>query len=272
MIKKIISLVAVLAYMVVSPVVAMAATLGFNPSSGTFNKGCEVSIKIDINTEGIQTDGTDVIVIYSPAQLSTTTSQITNGTVYPDYPGNSVDSASGRISISGISSVSSPFTGTGTFATIKFNVASSLTAGAPVLLKFDFDPNNKTKTTDTNIVERGTIADVLSGVTDGNYTVGTGQCNQAVNPTSGSTTGSTTGSTSGSGTGSSTSTGGQGQTLPGTTGTSSTPSAVYQVYRPKRIDDLTGNGVSSGLLDNTIVISAIGAFLVILGVVGLALL
>ena len=69
------------------PVMAQAATLTFNPASGSFNKGCEVEITINLDTQGVQTDGTDVIVLYSPSQLTTSTSQITNGSIYPEYPG-----------------------------------------------------------------------------------------------------------------------------------------------------------------------------------------
>lgn len=260
-IKSLFLTAAAAGYLAVFPLSAFAATLSFDPASGVINKGCEISIKINLDTQGVQTDGTDVIVLYTPAQLSSSTSQITNGTIYPEYPGNSVDSAGGKVSISGISSVTSPFTGSGTFATIKFNVASSLAENSKVNLNFDFDPNNKTKTTDTNVVERGTIADVLSAVTNGSYTVGSGSCSAGVtaSPSPG------TGAGAGSGV-----TGGQGQVLPGTS-PSSTQSAQYQVYRPN-LNDLTGNGTSSGFLDNTIVLTLIGVVLVVLGVAGLSLL
>lgn len=240
----------------VSPAVAMAATLSFDPASGVINKGCEISIKINLDTQGVQTDGSDVIVLYTPAQLSTTTSQIVNGTVYPEYPGNSVDAQGGKVSISGISSVSSPFSGSGTFATVKFNVASTLAENTKVNLNFDFDPNDKTKTTDTNVVERGTIADVLSSVTNGSYTVGSGSC------AGGITSGGTSGSLSGSA--------GQGQTLSGS-GLTASQSAQYQVYKPN-LNDLTGGGTGAGILDNTIILTAVGAVLVILGIAGLVIL
>lgn len=260
--KKAIGILGVLAAIFISPASAFAATLSFDPASGVLNKGCEISIKINLDTQSVQTDGTDVIVLFTPAQLSTTTSQITNGTIYPEYPGNSVDSSGGKISISGISSVSSPFSGSGTFATIKFNVASSLKEGDKINLNFDFDPNNKTKTTDTNVVERGTIADVLSAVTNGSYTVGAGSCATGItaSPSPGA----------GAGTGAGTS-GGQGQVLPGTSPTTSSQSAQYQVYKPN-LNEITGNGKTAGLLDNTIVLGAVGLILVVLGVAGLAML
>lgn len=248
---KIVTTLFVFAGVGVFPSFAQAATLSLNPSSGVLNKGCEVSIKIDLNTQGVQTDGTDVIVTYPTALLSTSTAQITNGTIYPEYPGNSVDSQGGKISVSGISSVSSPYSGSGTFATIKFRVADSATTNAAVNINFDFDPNNKTKTTDTNVVERGTIADVLSAVTNGSYTIGTGSCASGVTPSPSSTA----------------IIGGQGQALPGS-GTG-TPSAQYQVYKPT-LNDVTGG--SAGLFDSTLGVTAVGVILVILGVAGLAML
>lgn len=243
-----------------TPALAQAATLSLDPSSGVLNKGCEISIKIQLDTQGVQTDGTDVILTYTPSQLSTATSSIIHGSVYPEYPGDSVDTAAGKISISGISSVSSPYTGSGTFATLKFKVADSLSANTPIAINFDFDANNKTKTTDTNVVERGTIADVLSSVTNGSYTVGTGSCTSGVASPSPSAA---------------VYNGGQGQTgsltgLNGTGGTG-TPAAQYQVYKPN-LNDITGGGKGAGLLDNTLGLTAVGLILVVLGVAGLAML
>lgn len=256
-VTKILGLFGVLLTFAVFPAMAQAASLSLNPASGSLNKGCEVTIKVELDTQGVQTDGTDVILTYSPSLLSISTTGITNGSIYPEYPGNSVDSSGGKISISGISSVSSPYTGTGTFATLKFTVAGSAAAGSPISLKFDFDPNNKTKTTDTNVVERGTIADVLNAVTDGNYTVGSSPCTGS---------GITPGTGAGTGTGTGTGLNGQGQALPGSTATNS---AQYQVYRP---DLNTVTGGPAGLLDNTIAVAAVGILLVVLGVAGLAML
>ena len=43
-------------------------------------------------------------------------------------------------------------------------------------VRFDFDPANPQKTTDSNVVEHSTISEILSSVTNGNYTIGTGTC------------------------------------------------------------------------------------------------
>lgn len=237
MIKKLLTAVTTLLAFLVLPASSFAATLSLSPSSGTFNRGCNVSLRIELDTTGTNTDGTDVILNYDPAKFNIQTSSISNGSIYSDYPGNSVDASGGKISISGISSVSSPFNGKGTFATLNFKVGDNAPAGTAVL-KFDFDPNDKTKTTDSNVVERGTIADVLNSVTDGNYTIGTGACGLA----------------------------GQGQTLQDTSPTG-TPSAVKATPPANLYKDNP-----PGLTDTTTILSVVGTFLVVLGIAGLALL
>lgn len=160
------------------PSAVSAATLSLSPSSGTFNKGCSFSLDVVLDTQGAQTDGTDVILIYDPSRFSITTSSIIAKTdVYPDFPGNNVDEAAGKITILGLASVQTPFSGKGTLATLQFMVKESAPAGA-TQIKFDFDPNDKAKTSDSNVVERTTIADVLNSVVNGSYTVGTGTCGQ----------------------------------------------------------------------------------------------
>ncbi len=266
-------IVPLLAWLLSSPVLASAATLKLAPSSGTVNKGCTLAVNIDLDTQGTQTDGTDVILFYDPAVLSATTSSIKNGTIYSDYPGNSVDSNGKKISISGISSVSAPFSGQGTFATINFTVVGDAGSGASAALKFDFDPNDKSKTTDTNVVERGTIADKLTAVTDANFTVGSGPCSSSVsasNPNSGSN-GSTNGTTNSI-------VGGTGGTLNGTTNTTTSFGGRGGVNDSSSsgncttIDCYTGGGKTPGFLDNTILIVASGGTLILLGILGLVLL
>lgn len=228
---------------VISPSAAMAATLAISPTSGSLNKGCEYSVNIELDTQGSPTDGTDVILIYEPAKLTVTSAGITNGKIYEQYVGNSVDPVGGKISISGIASVSDAFTGKGTFATVKFTVAAAATG--TTTLKLDFDPNNKTKTVDSNVVERGAeIADVLSQVTDGVFTIGTGSCGAIGNAPP------------------------QGQV-----GTSPLPGITTLPVNPPVASASTlpiGRLPDSGILDNTLLVASVGMILVILGVVGLA--
>ncbi len=160
-------------------VFAQTATLSLEPSTGTFNRGCNFSLNVVLDTGGTQTDGTDAILIYDPSRFNATS--ITNGTVYPDYPGNNIDVQNGRITISGLASVNTPFSSKGTLATVNFTVQSNAPAGV-AQVKFDFLPTDKAKTTDSNVVERGTLVDTLNSVVDGNYTIGTGACGQTAAP------------------------------------------------------------------------------------------
>lgn len=167
---------------------AYAATLSLSPSTGTFNRSCTGSLNVELDAGGTQTDGSDAILKYDQSRINATS--ITSGTIYPDYPGNNIDSQTGKITISGLASVQQAFAGKGTLATINFNIPENAPTGA-TSVKFEFDPNDKAKTTDSNVVERGTIVDVLNSVVDGNYTIGTGACGTTVTHPKGGATVST---------------------------------------------------------------------------------
>lgn len=156
------------------PVLADSSTpsLSLSPSSGGYNIGCKFTLDINLDTAGVETDGTDAILLYDQTRFSALS--VKSGSIYPDYPGNSV-STPGKVTVSGLSSISQGYKGAGTLATVEFQVLSTAPQGL-TQIKFDFDSSDKTKTTDSNIVQRGVIGDVLGQVTDGNYTIGTGPC------------------------------------------------------------------------------------------------
>lgn len=240
-----------LIFIFANPVLASAATLTLIPNTGTFNRGCSFSLNVDLDATGVQTDGTDAILRYDPTRFTATS--VASGTIYPDYPGNSIDTQTGKINISGLASPDQAFSSKGTLATVNFIALQGAPTGT-TQVTFDFDPNDKTKTTDSNVVERGTIADRLDSVTNGTYTVGTGAC-----PTG---TGTGTGASTGGG-GTSVIKTGTGGSLGGLTpGLDSTASG-------KTLDDLVGE--KPGIMGPTFFISIIGGTLVILGVLGLAL-
>lgn len=164
------------------PTSAPKATLSLDPSTSNLNRGCDFSVNVNVDTGGAKTDGTDAILLYDPTRL--TVASITSGKIYADYPSDDIDQNVGKITISGLSSVSTPFTGKGTLATVNFSVKGSASLGA-TKIHFDFDPNNKNKSTDSNVVERETVVDVLESVVSGNYTVGTGVCSSQT-PSTGS--------------------------------------------------------------------------------------
>src|SRR3990172_9523060 len=131
-----------------SPSLAVGATLSLSPSTCTFNKSCNFSVEIKLDTGSAQTDGTDVVLFYDPTRFTAT--QIRNGTIYPEFSGINIDSQGGKVTVSGLGSVTTSFSGSGTLATVDFSVVGSAPAGASQI-KFDFDPNNKAKTTDSNV-------------------------------------------------------------------------------------------------------------------------
>ena len=228
------------------PVSALAATLSLSPSSGTFNRGCSFTLAINLDTASSQTDGTDAILNFDPTRI--TASNITAGTIYSDYPGTNID-ATGKITISGLASVAQPFTGSGVLASIAFSVPANAPTGA-AQVTFDFDPANPTKTTDSNVVERNTVKDVLTSVTNGSYTIGTGACStQTQTGTSGGT--STSGGTTGGG-----------STVTGGGSTYTTPGGVIPVK--------TLPPAGSEILTYTLGI--IGITLTFLGILGMAIL
>lgn len=244
-----------------TPSAVYAASLTLTPATATVNKNCTFEIKVNLNTQGQDTDGTDVILSYDTTKFQVTTSSIVNGTIYSDYPGNSV--TNGKISISGIAPAAQPYNGSGTFATLNVSVLS--TAAGTGAFKFDFDPNDKIKTTDTNVVQGGADpVDILSAVTDGTYTVGTGTTCTG-NAGGGTAGGGTAGGGAGSGVGAGVRTlpaGGQGGTagFGGLSGGPATDSAL-----PNQLP-------AGGLEGPTLIFAVVGGVLTVIGLLGLALL
>lgn len=241
-----------------NPASALAATLSLDPANGTFNQGCGFSLNINLDTGVAQTDGTDAILLFDSSRFTATS--ITNGTIYPDYPGNNIDAAAGKITISGLASVSTPFTGKGILATVNFTVSSGAAAGS-TQVTFDFDPY-KAKTTDSNVVERGTIIDILNSVVNGNYVVGTAPCSAQVPSSIPSSMG---GAAAGGTTTPGQRTGGAGG-LSSSGFVSGTPSAANI---PGQTRTTLPQG---GTQEFTAAIAIVGSILSILGILGLALL
>lgn len=223
------------AVFLITPSAAWAATLSLSPSSGALNKGCSYSLGIEVDTQGAQTAGTDAILLYDSSRFTATS--ITSGTIYQEYPGNNIDETNNKIIVSGLAAVSKPFAGKGTLATINLAVKDAAPSGA-TQIKFAFDPNDKTNTTDSNVVENGTVQELLSSVVNGNYTIGAGSC------------GALPGATK----------------VGAPTAESSTPSGA--ISKPPPFTALPEAGVE----EFTYAVVIVGSILVVLGILGLALL
>lgn len=224
------------AVFLIAPNTALAATLSLSPSSGALNKGCSYSLGIEVDTQGAQTAGTDAILLYDSSRFTATS--ITSGTIYQEYPGNNIDETNNKIIVSGLAAVSKPFAGKGTLATINLTVKDAAPSGA-TQIKFAFDPNDKANTTDSNVVENGTVQELLSSVVNGSYTIGAGTCAGAL----------------------------PGATKVGApTAESSTPSGA--ISKPPPFTVLPEAGVE----EFTYAVVIVGSILVVLGILGLALL
>lgn len=250
MITKLPAILTSLIILLIMPVSVFAgnAILSLSPSTGTFNKGCSYTVDVVLDTGGAQTDGTDAIIKFDQA-IFNVNSTLKPGTIYSDYPGNNVDATNGKITISGLASVSSPFSGKGTLGSFTFTVKDTAPTAA-TQMTFDFDASNKAKTSDSNVVERGTVAEVLNSVVNGNYTIGAGACTGTVSP-------APTGTTP------------PGFVPPGGTyyppGGTATPSGI--IYKP-----LPPQLPPGGTEQLTATIAIVGSILTVLGILGFVLL
>lgn len=175
-------LLLIVVFLLVSPAQAFAATLSVSPASGTFNKGCTFSLDIVLDSGSDQIEGVDVNYLLYDSSRFTATS-VENGSIFSDYPINNIDTAAGKVYVSGVDANNKPFNGQGTFAKVNFTVKDSAPSGA-TQMSFSFNPNDKTNTTDSNVevIQDNQVVDVLSSVNNGSYTVGTGSCNAQVSP------------------------------------------------------------------------------------------
>lgn len=148
-------------------VLAANATLSLSPLSGTLSTGSNVSISIILNTGGAKTAGTDAAIHFSADKLRLL--DIVNGTIYSQYVGKQIDNTGGTAQISGLASPdgSNLFSGTGTLATLNFQVLKEGTATVSI----DFTAGSKN---DSNVADFATKADILSSVTNGSYTIAAG--------------------------------------------------------------------------------------------------
>ena len=157
----------------ISPLAAdEVATLSLSPSTGSQTIGGNFNVDIVLNTYGIETAGTDVVINFNPSDLEVQDAdagvsgvQIQPGTLYTTFPGNTVDNTTGRIFFSGIIVPGGTgYTGTGVLATITFKALKVATTQ----VAFDFTLGS---TVDTNVTSKSTATDVLASVVNGSYNI-----------------------------------------------------------------------------------------------------
>lgn len=115
-------------------------------------------IVVDINIASAKkVDGVDLIIKYDPKVLSAQSTIL--GTIFADYPQNTVDAALGKVSISGITSQPGGVVPNGVFGKLNF-VAKAV---GTTKITFDFTPG---QTGDTNVSQTGTSKDILEKVNE----------------------------------------------------------------------------------------------------------
>lgn len=154
---------------------ANAADYELSPSSATFVQGCEVSVDLDIDTEGETSDAANVFVYYNPAEIEFIDKdpwsdgvQIQTGHAYSSYFDN-IAEPGGEMRLTGFT-IFGGFTGTRTFGTLFFRSLPGVTATNLTIL---YNPGD---THDSNIAQKDTGLDLLDGVVNGSYTFVTGFC------------------------------------------------------------------------------------------------
>lgn len=117
-----------------------------------------IKVTIGLSTGSSVTDGADVIIKYDPGVLEATAGAFEKGPIYPEYPNIQINSSTGVIQLSGISSTSGAgFQGVGIFGRLSFKAKSA----AVTTLSVDFAPSS---TSDSNIIESKSGNDILESV------------------------------------------------------------------------------------------------------------
>ena len=142
---------------------ATGALLSFSPAQKVIKVGEEFDVELLLDTKGVQTSGTDVIVSYDPAVVEVL--DVRPGLLYQKYPLNEVDFASGKIGFSAVTEPPKTFSGKGVLAYLKLK---ALKAGAATL-EIEF---TKDVTTDSNVVQPVSGGkDILDKVINAYYSV-----------------------------------------------------------------------------------------------------
>jgi hypothetical protein len=157
---------------------AQAATFNMDPSVQVFERGCTRTLTLLINATGESSNAAEVEINYDPAQIQIIDSnsgasgiQVETGDAYEAYVFNEVDTLNGTIKVAGLSFIQN-LNSQKVFARINFQ--STLAASAT---QFDIRFDGVGDTFDSNIADSNTNLDLLTSVTDGNYTFVNGVCN-----------------------------------------------------------------------------------------------
>jgi len=142
---------------------ATGALLSFSPAQKVIKVGEEFDVELLLDTKGIKTSGTDVIVSYDPTVVEIL--DVRPGLLYQKNPLNEVAVARGKIGFSAVTEPPKTFSGKGTLAYLKFKALRTGTA----TLEIEF---TKGVTTDSNVVQaQSNGKDILDKTINAYYSV-----------------------------------------------------------------------------------------------------
>ncbi len=137
-------------------------SVSLSAPKNTLKVGEKITVSVNIDSNNISTDGTDLVILYDPKILTVETvgaqqRPLVVNNIYSEYPSNSVDLKAGLISVSGITSNKTGIPAKGIFGSMIFK---AIAAGkSAVSIKYEPD-----STTDSSIIETKTGRDILGKV------------------------------------------------------------------------------------------------------------
>lgn len=141
------------------PVVLSEGIINLSTPKSSYNVSEIVPVFVKVSTGNHLTSGVDLVLNYDPSILEASSSSLTKGSTFDDYPEINIDSKKGILRASGvISPVKVGFNGNGDFGVIKF----SAKAPGVTTISLEFSPN---ATNDSNMIEPATNQDILGKVT-----------------------------------------------------------------------------------------------------------
>lgn len=150
------------------------AILSLSPSNGASGKGESFVIQIKFDPNGRTIDSVDAGILFDPSKLMVT-SVVGNTSAYSQvgFPAATFSNSTGKIWLSLIDESYKGFTTSATIGEITFQVVNSASGSMDVNFIFDIHNNQS----DSNVVERNNINDVLGQVNNGVYSVKPAGCN-----------------------------------------------------------------------------------------------
>lgn len=151
------------------------ASLSVSPATGVYKAGENIAVQINFNPNGhTNIDAIDAILLFDSAKITATSIEEKISQV--NYPSKLIDNSSGKIILSLMDYYyTGKLNGSSALAVINFKINSS--ANNTTEVKFNLDVNNPSSGTDSNVIERNNMTDVLGSVTNSLYTIKPAGCN-----------------------------------------------------------------------------------------------